>query len=493
MIFEMHSQPLTIELLQQLADGKATLQLGTLTTAAIEKSNAYLLAKINRSEAPVYGVNTGFGSLCDVKIDADKLRQLQENLIMSHACGVGNEVPQQLVKTMLLLKIQNACYGYSGLQLTTVQRLVDMYNCDMLPVVFDTGSLGASGDLAPLAHLSLPLLGKGEVYYNNQKMNASDALQLLNWQPLLLGAKEGLALLNGTQFMCAYSVYILQQSKQIMHAALHTAALSIDAFQARKEPFDPKIHAIRKHQGQQWVAAQINSILHDSPTFVADKSHVQDPYTFRCIPQVLGASQTVIEHVSSIITHEINAVTDNPNVFADDDQILSGGNFHGQAIALAIDYLKLALHEIGNISERRTYQLISGQRGLPAYLSPMAGLHSGLMIPQYVAAALVSKNKQLCSPASCDSITSSNGQEDHVSMGANAVTQCYELLKNLETIIAIEWLNASQALHLSQKTSSTIIMQLLEKYRLTVAPITVDRELYIDINKTKEFIKNQAW
>lgn len=493
MIFKILSQPLSISLLRTISTTKATIELSTLATSNIKKSYAYLTKKIKTSTAPIYGVNTGFGSLCDVEIASEHLASLQENLIMSHACGVGSEVPQNIIKLMLLLKIQNMSYGYSGVQLCTAQRLVDMYNNDVIPVLYDTGSLGASGDLAPLAHLSLPLIGKGEVWFKGEKTNSAIALKSLKWPPLQLAAKEGLALLNGTQFMSAYAVTILQQCNESMQVALHAAALSIDAFQATKAPFDAKIHKIRNHDGQQKIAEKIRTLLQDSPTFHNIKKQVQDPYTFRCIPQVLGASLSVIEHVESIITNEINAVTDNPNVFVKEDEILSGGNFHGQPLALALDYLKLALHEIGNISERRTYQLISGQRGLPPYLSPHVGLHSGLMIPQYVAAALVSKNKQLCTPASCDNITSSNGQEDHVSMGANAATQCYELLKNLRTILAIEWLNATQALYLSQKPTSTLLTELIQKYRKIVPPLTKDRELHIDIKNTETFLNTQNW
>lgn len=491
-MFKIQSQVLTLNILKEISEQKKKLALSPKAIANINKSHTFLQKLLAKNDTAYYGINTGFGSLCDVKINADDLSSLQENLIMSHACGVGEEVPHEIVKWMLLLKIQNLSYGHSGVQLMTVQRLVDMYNLDILPVVYNAGSLGASGDLAPLAHLSLPLIGKGEVYYKNQRISSAELFKKLKWKPIQLSAKEGLALLNGTQFMSAYGIYLLLQGEKIFNAALYTACASIDGFDAKLEPFDARIHTIRNHAGQQLVAASVLDILSDSKITGMNKVQVQDPYTFRCIPQVLGASYTAMQHVHSIFMNEINAVTDNPNIFVDDADILSGGNFHGQALALALDYLKLALHEIGNMSERRTYQLIAGLRGLPAFLNASPGLHSGMMIPQYAAASLVSRNKQLCTPASADSIPSSNGQEDHVSMGANAAVQALQILNNLWDIISIEWLCATQALHFRKPLkSSSRIESLLQSYRRKVSFVQKDRVLRDDIIATKSWLQNQ--
>lgn len=491
-MFKIQSQALTLSILKEITEQKKKLQLSPKAIAQIKKSHSFLQKLLSKNNQAFYGINTGFGSLCDVKINATDLSSLQENLIMSHACGVGEEVPQEIVKWMLFLKIQNLSYGYSGVQLQTVERLIEMYNLDILPVVYNAGSLGASGDLAPLAHLALPLIGKGEVYHKNQKISSAQLFSKLKWKPIQLSAKEGLALLNGTQFMSAYGIHLLLNSEKLFNAALYTACASIDGFDAKLEPFDARIHAIRNHEGQQLVAASVLNILQDSAIALQPKTQVQDPYTFRCIPQVLGASYTAIQHVHSIFINEINAVTDNPNIFADDEEILSGGNFHGQALALALDYLKIAIHEIGNISERRTYQLISGLRNLPAFLNASPGLHSGMMIPQYAAASLVSRNKQLCTPASADSIPSSNGQEDHVSMGANAAVQALQILNNLWDIIAIEWLCATQALYFRKPLkSSSMLEKLVQSYRRKVSFVQKDRVLRDDIMTTKAWLQNQ--
>ena len=464
---------------------KNPIELDEISIANIEKCRAYLDSKMLDETKTFYGINTGFGSLCDVKISNNDIEQLQENLVLSHACGMGNEVPQDIVKLMLLLKVKNFVYGNSGISLQVTERLISFYNQNILPVVYQLGSLGASGDLAPLAHLSLPLLNKGEVYINGVKRNANQ----LSYAALKLQSKEGLALLNGTQFMSSYAVWCLLKIKKLVEWADVIAAISFEGFDATLEPFHPNIHSVRNHEGQINVAKNMLRILQGSEIATGTKTQVQDPYSFRCIPQVHGATRDAVAHVEKIVEQEINAVTDNPLVFPDEDLILSGGNFHGQPLAINLDYLAIAVAELGNISERRTYLLISGQRNLPPFLVKSAGLDSGLMIAQYTAASIVSKNKQLCTPASVDSIVSSNGQEDHVSMGANAATKLYEVVKNVEMVLGIELLNATQAFEFRRpKKSSAMIEKLVTEYRKTVPYIEKDRIIHEDMMKSIEFM-----
>lgn len=467
------------------------LKLSEDSTNNIKKCKAYLDDKLANNKKPMYGINTGFGSLYNVKISDADLSQLQKNLVMSHACGTGDRVPESIVKVMLLLKIQSLSYGHSGVQLATVERLIEFFNNDIFPFVFTQGSLGASGDLAPLAHLALPLLGKGKVVHNNKEYDASTLLKEFNWQPITLEAKEGLALLNGTQFMSAYGVYLLLMSHKTSYLADIIASISLDAFDGRLDPFHDLVHALRPHPGQRKVARRFNEFLKDSELITREKEHVQDPYSFRCIPQVHGATKDTLDFVEKVILTEINSVTDNPNIFHEEDLIISGGNFHGQPLALALDYLKIAMAEIGNISERRVFQLVSGLRGLPAFLVDNPGLNSGFMIPQYTAASIVSANKQLATPASVDSIVSSNGQEDHVSMGANAATQAYALVKNVERVIAIELMNASQALEFRRPLkTSPLLESFLEQYRKEVPFIKVDEVLHDDIQASIQFLQD---
>ncbi|MCQ0112678.1 histidine ammonia-lyase [Zhouia amylolytica] len=480
-----------LQKIMEITENNLNLKLSEEARLNIQKCRGYLDEKLSSSSKPFYGINTGFGSLCNVKISGEHLSKLQENLVMSHACGTGDKVPVEVVKLMLLLKIQSLSYGHSGVQLQTVERLIDLYNNDIIPVVYTQGSLGASGDLAPLAHLALPLLGKGEVYVNGTIKTSAEVLKHNDWEPIQLKAKEGLALLNGTQFMNAYGVYCVLKSYKLSYLADLIGALSIDAFDCRVEPFNKLIHLIRPHRGQVKTAERVLAFLEDSEIADKDKKQVQDPYSFRCIPQVHGASKDTLAFVRKVFKTEMNSVTDNPNIFSEEDEIISGGNFHGQPLALALDYLGIAMAEIGNISERRTYQLISGQRGLPAFLVNDPGLNSGLMIPQYTAASIVSQNKQLASPASVDSIVSSNGQEDHVSMGANAATKCLKIVDNVERILAIELLNASQALEFKRPlTSSKAIEDLVGAYRTEVPFINEDRILHDDIEKSIVFIDN---
>lgn len=490
-IHYISSDLLSIEVVNEIITQGKKLELSEEARANIEKCRTYLDEKMKSHSDPIYGINTGFGSLYNVKISNENLSQLQENLVKSHACGTGDEVPDEIVKIMLLLKIQSLSYGHSGVQLETVERLVDFYNNDILPVVYNQGSLGASGDLAPLAHLSLPLLGEGEVYMDGFRQPAQKVLDKMGWKPIVLKSKEGLALLNGTQFMSSYGIYVLLKSVKYSYLADVIGAISLEGFDGRIEPFNELIHMIRPHKGQIVTARRYNELLEDSEIIAQAKKHVQDPYSFRCIPQVHGATKDTIDYVKKVFRTEINSVTDNPNIFIESDQIISGGNFHGQPLALTLDFLGIALAELGSISERRTYQLISGLRGLPPFLVSNPGLNSGFMIPQYTAASIVSQNKQLCTPASADSIVSSNGQEDHVSMGANAATKALRIIENLERILAIELMNASQAIEFRRPLkSSEFIEMFLKSYREEVPLVENDRILHYDIENTIAFLNN---
>ncbi|PZF72840.1 histidine ammonia-lyase [Taibaiella soli] len=454
----------------------------------IAHNRAYLDDILKKGDT-YYGINTGFGSLCNVRIEDNELSQLQENLVCSHACGMGDEVPVEIVRWMLLLKVHGLSQGYSGVRKEIVQRLVDFYNLGIIPVVYEQGSLGASGDLAPLAHLSLPIFGKGLVHYKGEKRDAASVLKENGLEPLPLAAKEGLALLNGTQFMSSYATWSLLQSKKLSQWADLIGALSADAFMAKNEPFGHPIHRVRPHKGQIATAQNILSYLQGSAIQALPKQQVQDPYSFRCMPQVHGATKDVIDTVTNVVEVEINSVTDNPIVFHDEDAIVSGGNFHGQPLALHLDFLAIAMAELANISERRTYLLISGQRNLPPFLAPDAGLNSGFMIAQYTAASIVSQNKQLCMPASVDSIVSSNGQEDHVSMGANAATKLRRVLQNVQRVLGIELLTAAQALDFRHpEKSSPALEQLWSDLRSKVSFMDKDRILHDDLIIAEQFL-----
>ena len=490
-IHYISSKGLTLKDLAMINEGKLTIELSEEATKKIQRCREYLDEKLKESNHPIYGINTGFGSLYNKHIPAGQLEKLQENLVKSHACGTGPQVPEEIVRLMLFLKAQSLSYGYSGVQLTTVQRLTRMFNEDILPVVYEMGSLGASGDLAPLAHLALPLIGLGEVLYQGNIFSGESINQKLQWTPLILEAKEGLALLNGTQFMGAYGVWCTLHAHRLCRLGNIIGALSLDAFDGRLDPFFPQVNAIRPQQGQIKTAKEIVEILKGSELIDQAKKHVQDPYSFRCIPQVHGASSDAIDFVTNTFIIEVNSVTDNPNVFPEDDVIISAGNFHGQALALALDFLSIALAELGSISERRTYQLIAGVRDLPNYLVANPGINSGLMIPQYTAASLVSQNKQLCTPASVDSIVSSNGQEDHVSMGANAATKAYRIVNNLYSILAIELVTASQAITFRRPLKTSPYLEgFMDTFRSVVPFIEDDRMLYQDIHKAEQFLKN---
>lgn len=488
-IYTIDNSDLTFNTLAKIISENRKIALSSEVKDKITSCRTYLNQKMKADSKPIYGINTGFGSLCDVKIEAKNLQQLQENLVMSHACGTGDEVPQNIVKLMILFKIKSLSYGHSGVQLKTVERLVDFYNNDIFPVIYTQGSLGASGDLAPLAHLGLAIIGKGKAYYKGKKQAIKKINAQLHWNAIQLQSKEGLALLNGTQFMSAYASYLVLESYKLKYIADLVGSLSLEAFDGNLSPFNALIHKVRPHEGQLQTAKRVRNFLEGSEIINQKKEHVQDPYSFRCIPQVHGATHDTLAFVKKTITIEINAVTDNPNIFVDEDTIISGGNFHGQPLAHALDYLGIAMAELGSISERRIFQLVSGLRGLPAFLISKSGLNSGFMIPQYTAASIVSQNKQLATPASIDSIVSSNGQEDHVSMGANAATKAYKIIKNIERILAIELLNASQAIHFRNplKTSS-FLESLLVSYRSEIPFIEKDVILHEPIKKSITFI-----
>ncbi len=477
------------DLIEDIIKRNVQLKLSETAKKKVLKARNYLNEKLDKTDDIIYGINTGFGALCNTIISKENLQELQENLVISHACGQGEEVPTHIVKTMMFLKIQGLCYGHSGIGLKTLQLLVDLFNNNVIPVVYQQGSLGASGDLSPLAHLSLPLLGRGEVYFKGKKKTSKEVLAELNLTKVRLFSKEGLALLNGTQFMQAYGAWILINAHKFFHLANFISTVSLEGFNGNKEAFYPAIHNVRGHKGQIEVSQEVLDYLEGSEIIESTKTDIQDPYTFRCIPQVHGASKDVIDYATSVFETEINSVTDNPMVFPDEDVIISGGNFHGQPLAMALDSLCLAIAEIGGISERRTYKLLSGQRDLPPFLVKKSGLNSGFMIAQYTAAGIVSQNKQLCTPAVIDSIDSSNGQEDHVSMGANSATKCYKVMKNVLSILSIELFTGSQALSFRRPLkSSKQIEDVIAAYRKDVPFIEDDVEMYVYMNKTKDFI-----
>lgn len=484
---------LTLEIIEEILNSNMHIALSQEAEDAIVKCRTYLDEKMARHNKPIYGINTGFGSLCNTTIPNEDLATLQRNLVMSHACGLGEEVPQDVVKLMLLLKIQGLSYGHSGVQLITVQRLIDFYNHNVFPVVYQQGSLGASGDLAPLAHLILPMIGLGEVNFEGKKYSGEEINKKFGWNVINLQSKEGLALLNGTQFMSAYGIHNLLRAKKLSNLADLVAGVSLDAYDGRIEPFNELIQKIRPHNGQFITARNIKKVLEGSQIIVQEKAHVQDPYSFRCVPQVHGACKDAIAHAQKVFETEINSVTDNPTIFPDEDDVVSAGNFHGQPLAMVLDYLGIAIAELGSISERRTYKLIGGQRNLPPFLVAKPGLNSGFMIPQYAQASVVSQNKQLAAPCSVDTIDSSNGQEDHVSMGANAATKVYRMIDNLEKIIGIELMNAAQALEFRKPLkSSNMIEEFVKAYRKEVAFVQNDIEMHPAMKKSIEFVQQYS-
>lgn len=492
MIHQISAEHLTIERVGEIIEKGYKIELSDDARMRIKRCREYLDRRIEENSTPIYGVTTGFGSLCNVSIGQDYLSRLQINLMMSHACGTGDRVPNEIVKIMLLLKIQSLSYGYSGCKVDTVERLVAFFNNDIYPVVYMQGSLGASGDLVPLAHLSLPLVGLGEVEFKGKVISGADMLRKKHWKPIQLASKEGLALLNGTQNMSAFAVWALLKSYRLSDWADRIAAMSLDAYCGLAEPFTDAVHRVRPHKGQIDTAGRMRQLLEGSEIIGKPKSYVQDPYSFRCVPQVHGAAKDTISYVSSVIDTEINSATDNPTVCPDEDIIISAGNFHGEPIALPMDFLAIAVSELANISERRIYKLVSGTRGLPSFLVANPGVNSGFMITQYTAASVVSLNKNLCSPASVDSIPSCQGQEDHVSMGANAAIKLYKVVLNTERVLAIELFNAAQALDFRRPLrSSPAIEKLYSDYREVVPFIVNDEVMYPHIQRSIEFIRRK--
>ncbi|MGL5318034.1 MAG: histidine ammonia-lyase [Bacteroidales bacterium] len=492
-IHKISAGHLSVEMIREIISENKQLELSEEAIARITGCRNYLDEKMKNQKEPIYGITTGFGSLCNIRVNEDELSTLQRNLVMSHACGTGDEVPREIVKIILLLKIQSLAYGFSGVQLITVERLISFFNLDILPVIYQQGSLGASGDLSPLAHLSLPLLGMGEVEYQGRRITGAELMHRMGWTPIELKSKEGLSLLNGTQFMSAYGVWALIRSFELVEWADTIGALSLDAFDGRIEPFHPAVHRVRPHRGQIETAANISNLLEGSELINRSKAHVQDPYSFRCMPQVHGASRDSIRYVGSVFDTEINSATDNPTVIPEEDLIISAGNFHGQPLAITMDFLAIAVAELGSISGQRIYQLIKGCRDLPKFLVALPGLNSGFMIPQYTVASIVSQSKQLCAPASVDSIESSQGQEDHVSMGANAATKLYRVVQNTQRVLAVELFNAAQALEFRRPLKTSPQLEaLVARYRKQVPFIQTDEVMYTHIEASVQFLINDG-
>ncbi len=441
-----------------------------------------------------YGINTGFGVLANKRISSDDLATLQKNILLSHACGMGDPIPPDITRLMLQLKIHSLSLGYSGVSEETFTQLLRLEEHSVLPWIPSRGSVGASGDLAPLAHMCLPLIGRGEVWDEkfSARVHADAVLKTKGIEPINLQAKDGLALINGTQMMTAYGAYVLERTLGLQREADLLAAMSLEALQGSAAPFDERIHAIRPHHGQQIVASNIRKLLEGSEILAShrDCGKVQDPYSLRCVPQVHGASRDALAFARNSIEIELNSVTDNPLVFEQGD-ILSGGNFHGQPLALAMDFAAIALAEIGSISERRTYLLLEGHDGLPKLLMHDTGVNSGFMIPQYTAAALVSENKILCHPASVDSIPTSLGQEDHVSMGSIAAFKLLTVLRNVERILAVELLTSAQALDFRHEFSPGYGVSLAHKaLRTEIQHAVQDYEVKSDLDQCAEVLRN---
>lgn len=487
-------EALSLKTIEFILSGNTSISISDNRREAVEKCRTYLEQKISSSDTTFYGINTGFGSLFNVKIGRHQIEELQHNLVRSHAAGVGKRIPDEVARCILFLKIQNLSLGYSGVRKALLEHMITIYNSGVTPLIYELGSLGASGDLAPLAHMSLLFLGEGEAIYENRVQASSDILRQIGVPPIQLKAKEGLALLNGTQFSTAYGVLSHLKAQKMMHLAQLNSAVALYAFNCRTDAYYSTLHYLRKQKGQIKVAKNVLSWLSDSDIDSRKGKDVQDPYSFRCIPQVLGASMDALDYIENTLVREINAVTDNPTIIPEEDKIISGGNFHAQPIALVLDQMSIAMSEVGNIAERRIFQLTTGRRGLPSYLTTNPGLNSGMMIPQYTAASIVSLNKQLSTPASVDSITSSLGQEDHVSMAANAATKLWKILENLEDILSIEFMVNAQAFDIIQSSHKPPrITSILKNYRQIVPILGNDRIMYTDIKKTKQFLKENQY
>jgi histidine ammonia-lyase len=490
---QIDGNTLTLSEFRDLFHSGETLEISEEAKQEVQRSRAFLEEKIRNSPHPIYGINTGFGKLCREEIEEKDLEQLQINLVFSHACGVGDPVPAHISKLMMLLKIKSFLTGHSAVTPELLDRLVAFYNSGAAPLVFEKGSLGASGDLVPLAHMTLPLLGEGEVYWKGNRISGADFLKEMGWAPITLKAKEGLAMLNGTQFMLAMGLEAWWRAETLLENSFSVFALSMDAFDSRTDFLYEPIHQLRRQKGQMEAASRLRLLLQGSGLAEREKAQVQDPYSLRCLPQVIGASMDAIRYTGGILENELNAITDNPLVFRKEDLVVSGGNFHGQPLALALDFLAIAVAEIANIAERLLYQLLTGERGLPIFLTQNPGLESGFMIPQYAAAALVSQNKQLSTPASVDSIVSSNGQEDHVSMGANAALKAVKVVENAESVLGILLLAGAQALEYRRPMqSSHVLEKMVSELRKTVSFRNSDRLFKPDMDAATAFFRTYS-
>jgi histidine ammonia-lyase len=487
--FKYGIDSLTVAKAIDLSIGKLIGIIDDVAKQKINQSQQYVNEIVANNDT-VYGINTGFGILSNKKISEEDTKTLQYKILQSHSVGVGNPIPKHVAKLMLITKLQALAQGFSGVQLSTLERILWHIDNDVIPVVPEKGSVGASGDLAPLAHLCLPFIGLGEVFYKEKIIKTSELFQLENLSPITLGPKEGLALINGTQFILSYAVADVQRMHNCLEVADIIGAMSLEALQGTKAPFDERLHQLRPFKGNQLVAQRLRLLLQDSEIMNSheDCDRVQDPYSLRCMPQVHGASRNAWLHLKELTEIELNAVTDNPIIFNADDTI-SGGNFHGQPLALPLDYCCFAASELGNISDRRCYLLLEGKFGLPMLLMSEVGLNSGFMIPQYTTAALVTENKTLCFPASADSIPTSLGQEDHVSMGSISGRKLYQILYNLEYILAIELMSACQAIEFRKPLKSSALLEAAHTFvRQTVSFANEDRIFADDINQIKKII-----
>lgn len=490
-VFHYGTDRLTVDKTIAIASGKLKAVLGQDAKQKVNASHASV-KQIVEANKTVYGVNTGFGILANTPISAEDTATLQYKILQSHSVGVGDPIPAEVAKIMLITKVHALAQGFSGVQLSTLERITWHIENDVIPVVPEKGSVGASGDLAPLAHLFLPLIGLGEVFYKGKRNRAQDVLSLFQLSAIQLGPKEGLALINGTQFILSFAVKAVQRMHNCLEAADIIGAMSLEALTGTKAPFDARLHELRPYNGNKLVAQRLRLLLNDSEIMQShvDCGRVQDPYSLRCMPQVHGASRNAWLHLKELTEIELNAVTDNPIILGADDTI-SGGNFHGQPMALPLDYCCFAAAEIGNISDRRCYLLLEGKWGLPMLLMKDVGLNSGFMIPQYTTAALVTENKTLCFPASADSIPTSLGQEDHVSMGSISGRKLNRVLDNLEFILAIELLSACQAIEFRRPLKSSALLEFAHDYvREFVGFAEEDRIFADDINKVSGLIKD---
>ncbi|WP_370424906.1 histidine ammonia-lyase [Tenacibaculum dicentrarchi] len=492
-MFKYGIDTLTVNKVIEISEG--TLKAVVTSDAAIKiKECRRKVEVMANSTAAVYGINTGFGPLCDVQISPEETSKLQENLLITHAVGVGNPIDKELSKMMMICKVHALCQGFSGVRLELIERIIYFIENDLLPVVPEQGSVGASGDLAPLSHLFLPLLGEGEFWQSEEIISAREVLKKHDLQPLTLMAKEGLGLINGTQFILSHAILGLKKMEYVLDLADVTGAMTLEGYSGNVSPFKEELHLIRPFKGNLKVAERMRMLLKDSEN-ATDNSfpRVQDPYSIRCMPQVHGASRNAYAHLKELAEIEMNSVTDNPIVLSETEAI-SGGNFHGQPLAMALDYTSIAVSELGNIADRRCYLLLEGKHGLPRLLTSAGGLNSGFMIPQYTTAALVTENKSLCFPPSADSVPTSLGQEDHVSMGSISGRKFNQILGNLDKILAIELMYAAQAMDFRRpNTFSAIIEENFKLIRNKVAKLEEDRVLKDDINALIKMVKNQEF